>query len=85
MLVLGVDPGSITTGYGLVEKKLDRMRCVHAGTVRSSNKNPFHVRIHKIFLSMLKIMEQYRPQEMVIPDPPGYSDKSLQWGQRFRQ
>ena len=68
MRVLGVDTGSIATGYGLVEKDHDRMRCIHAGTVRSSNKDPFHVRIHKIFTSMLKIMEQYHPHEMAIED-----------------
>jgi Holliday junction resolvasome RuvABC endonuclease subunit len=31
MLVLGVDPGSRVTGYGLVEKKNDTLTCIHSG------------------------------------------------------
>ena len=68
MLVLGVDPGSLVTGYGLIEKKHDRMTCLHSGIIRSSNRSPFHERIHGIFQSMLKIMDLYRPQEMAIED-----------------
>ena len=68
MLVLGVDPGSIITGYGLVEKKNNTMTCIHAGTIRSPGKIPFYKRIHKIFQSMVEIMTHYQPQEMAIED-----------------
>ncbi len=68
MLVLGVDPGSLVTGYGLVEKKNDQMTCIHADTIGSSSDIPFYERIHQIFHSMLEIMNQYDPQEMAIED-----------------
>ena len=41
MLVLGVDPGSIVTGYGLVEKRNNRMVCIHADTMSPSKGLPF--------------------------------------------
>ena len=68
MLVLGVDPGSLVTGYGLVEKKGNQMTCVHLGAITSARHVPFYERIHKIFHSMVEIMEHYRPQEMAIED-----------------
>jgi len=68
MLVLGVDPGSRITGYGLIERKNNQMICIHAGTISSSGKIPFYERIHKIFQSMVEIMELYQPQEMAIED-----------------
>lgn len=68
MIVLGVDPGSIVTGYGLVEKKQNQMSCLHAGIISSSNKIPFFQRIHKIYQSMVDIMEHYHPSEMAIED-----------------
>ncbi len=68
MLVLGVDPGSVVTGYGLIEKKQNQMSCIHAGAISSSNKVPFFQRIHKIYQSMVDIMDRYRPQEMAIED-----------------
>ena len=68
MIVLGVDPGSIVTGYGLIEKKQNQMSCIHAGAISSSNKVPFFHRIHKIYQSMVDIMDRYHPQEMAIED-----------------
>ena len=68
MLVLGVDPGSQVTGYGLVEKKNDNLTCIHSGHITSSSKIPFYERIHKIFQSMVEVMGQYGPQEMAIED-----------------
>ena len=68
MLVLGVDPGSQVTGYGLVEKKNDNLTCIHSGHITSSSKIPFYERIHKIFQSMVEVMDHYGPQEMAIED-----------------
>ena len=68
MLVLGVDPGSRVTGYGLVEKQNNRMTCIDAGTISPSHRLPFHERIHDIFQAMVEIMIRYRPEEMAIED-----------------
>ncbi|MBN2125719.1 MAG: crossover junction endodeoxyribonuclease RuvC [Deltaproteobacteria bacterium] len=68
MLVLGVDPGSIATGYGLVEKNNRRLTCIHAGTISASARHPFHERLHQIFQAMTEIMTRYRPEEMAIED-----------------
>lgn len=66
MLVLGVDPGSITTGYGLIEKEKGRIRFVHAGAISSPATAPFNERIYGIFRSMTEIMNRYEPGEMAI-------------------
>ena len=68
MLVLGVDPGSRVTGYGVLEKKGNEISLIHSGHIRSSGKIPFYERIHKIFQSMVRIMGDYHPQEMAIED-----------------
>jgi crossover junction endodeoxyribonuclease RuvC len=68
MLVLGVDPGSRVTGYGLIEKRMNRMTCVDAGTITPSAHLPFHQRIHAIFQAMSEVMEKHRPEEMAIED-----------------
>ena len=66
MLVLGVDPGSRATGYGLVEKRQEDLICVHAGLVCPSTRAPFPERIHEIFEALVDVMERYRPQEMAL-------------------
>jgi len=68
MLVLGVDPGSRVTGFGLVKKTNHEIIHVHSGLIRPPAKSPFYKRIHEIFESMVKIMERYRPHQMAIED-----------------
>jgi len=68
MLVLGVDPGSNVTGFGLVEKKNNHLACVHSGFIRPSGNAPFHQRIHHIFVEIGKVMRCYGPHEMAIED-----------------
>ena len=68
MIVLGVDPGSRVTGYGLVEKGERQMSCLHAGTFGTSLNRPFFERIYEIFQSMTEIMNRFRPEEMAIED-----------------
>jgi len=68
MLVIGVDPGSLTTGYGLVEKKEGRLIYVGGDTISFPYSLPFSVRIHKIFESLLEVIQTYHPEEMSIED-----------------
>jgi len=68
MLVLGVDPGSRVTGYGLLEKDNNKVTCIDYGHIRSTAKIPFYERVHKIFLAMVEIMNHYHPHDMAIED-----------------
>ncbi|MBW1785623.1 MAG: crossover junction endodeoxyribonuclease RuvC [Deltaproteobacteria bacterium] len=68
MLVLGVDPGSHVTGFGLVKKEKSVLTCIHAGQITSTAKTPFYHRIHKIYKAMVDIMGRYEPREMAIED-----------------
>ncbi len=68
MLVLGVDPGSLVTGYGLVNRKDNRLTYVGGGRISLPRPWPFHQRIHRIFSSLIEIIETYHPGEMSIED-----------------
>jgi len=68
MLVLGVDPGSIVTGYGLVNKEDTKLTYVEGGKISFPHPLPFHQRVHRIFSSLIEIIETYHPEEMSIED-----------------
>ena len=68
MLVLGVDPGSLVTGYGLVKKEGGTLGYVAGGKISFPHPWPFHQRIHRIFSSLVEIIETYHPEEMSIED-----------------
>ena len=68
MLVLGVDPGSIITGYGLVKKEKDSLIYVGGGKISFPYPRPFNERLHNIFTSLIEIIDTYHPEEMSIED-----------------
>jgi crossover junction endodeoxyribonuclease RuvC len=68
MLVLGVDPGSRVTGFGLVEKKNNEVSYIHSGIIKSQTKIEFYRRIHRIFESVVDIIHQYHPGEVAVED-----------------
>jgi crossover junction endodeoxyribonuclease RuvC len=68
MLVLGVDPGSLNTGYGLVKKEHNSLICVGGGRISFPRSQPFSTRIHTIFTSLVEIIQAYHPEEMSIED-----------------
>ncbi|MBW2064910.1 MAG: crossover junction endodeoxyribonuclease RuvC [Deltaproteobacteria bacterium] len=68
MIVLGVDPGSVVTGYGLIEKKGDKMTCIHSSAINLPRDLPFFQRIHDIYQTMVDVMTRFSPREMAIED-----------------
>lgn len=68
MIALGVDPGSIVTGYGLVEKKGGSLRYIGGGDILLPTSWPFYLRVHGIFKSLIDIMQKYKPEEMSVED-----------------
>jgi crossover junction endodeoxyribonuclease RuvC len=68
MLVLGVDPGSLSTGYGLVEKQRQRLIYVGGGKISPPSSLPFTRRIHHIFQALVHIIDEHQPDEMSIED-----------------
>jgi len=60
-IVLGIDPGSIVTGWGLVEADGHRLRHVSHGTIAASASVALAARLSAIYRSLQKIIERYEP------------------------
>jgi crossover junction endodeoxyribonuclease RuvC len=63
--VLGIDPGSQRTGYGVVDVVGNRLHYVASGVVRTQ-QGDFATRLCEIFRCMQTIVAQYQPQEVAI-------------------
>ena len=68
MLVVGVDPGSLATGYGLVKKEDNRLIYVGGGKISFPHSYPFSERVHRIYGSLVEIIQAHHPEEMSIED-----------------
>jgi crossover junction endodeoxyribonuclease RuvC len=66
MRVLGLDPGSRRTGYGLVEREGNRLRCLAHGTVAPGAKLGLPERLHHIAARIGEVMESTRPDAVVV-------------------
>ncbi|HUJ18325.1 MAG TPA: crossover junction endodeoxyribonuclease RuvC [Nitrospirota bacterium] len=68
MRVLGVDPGTLTSGYGIVAEEDHKLFYVASGGISPSAKQPFPKRLKKIYEELEKIIEKYRPHVVVVED-----------------
>ncbi|MBN2644088.1 MAG: crossover junction endodeoxyribonuclease RuvC [Desulfuromonadaceae bacterium] len=66
MRILGVDPGTRVTGYGLVEKQGNRLLHVDNGVIYTSSSDALPQRLKRICDGLSAIIEQYRPDAMAI-------------------
>jgi len=66
MRVLGIDPGTLAVGFGLVEDGPGDPRFVEFGCIRVSSKQAFSLRLKKIYDEISKIIEQFHPDEFAI-------------------
>ncbi|HEY5790462.1 MAG TPA: crossover junction endodeoxyribonuclease RuvC [Gammaproteobacteria bacterium] len=63
--ILGIDPGSRITGYGVVELDGSATRYVASGTVRCGD-GEFVGRLHTIYEGLGEVIATYRPDETAI-------------------
>lgn len=68
MRVLGIDPGTLTSGYGIVAEEDHKLFHVASGGISPSAKQPFPKRLKKIYEELEKIIEKYRPHAVVVED-----------------
>jgi crossover junction endodeoxyribonuclease RuvC len=66
MLILGVDPGSLVTGYGIIEKNGSKSLHVHSGVIKTSSSNTQSKRIWVIHTGLEEIVKKYQPEIMVV-------------------
>jgi len=65
MIILGIDPGTANTGYGVL-KKTKVLKCLDYGVINTTpNSNPGE-RLKKINNELSKIIKKYRPNAMAI-------------------
>ena len=68
MRVLGVDPGSRITGYGLLEEKNRQISFLEAGLIKPPEKMPFPRKIYRIFKGIVEILERCAPDAVAVED-----------------
>jgi crossover junction endodeoxyribonuclease RuvC len=63
--ILGLDPGSLTTGYAVVEVSGTRVSYLVSGAIRT-NGSSFTERLQEIFAGVDRLASEFRPDEVAI-------------------
>jgi len=68
-IVLGIDPGTAITGYGVVSRKDDgTVSLLECGVIRTSAGEPLPNRIREIFLGIGEVIERLQPSSVAVED-----------------
>lgn len=80
--VLGIDPGSRITGYGIVDDLPGRMELVGCGCIRTDS-DAFPERLRRIYDGIFEVAERYAPTEIAIEQVFAHKnmDSALKLGQ----
>lgn len=66
MLIVGIDPGIATTGYGLVRDTVDGIEVVDFGVVITPAREAPETRLLKLFIELNKILLLHQPQSGAV-------------------
>lgn len=66
MIILGIDPGTATTGYGVVKKQSRDIQCVAYGSIETSKTKSASSRLVAIEKELQKILVKYKPNAVAV-------------------
>ncbi len=69
MVILGIDPGTVAMGYGIIEATEDRTALLGYGALVSRARSPIGERLCYLYDSLLEIIASYRPDAVAVEQP----------------
>jgi crossover junction endodeoxyribonuclease RuvC len=69
MRILGIDPGTITTGYGVIDNANDVVTVVDYGAINAPARSTIGERLSFIYNHLLEIIARHRPDVVAVEQP----------------
>ena len=68
MIIMGIDPGLATMGYGVIEANRGDSRLIQYGTINTAAGEPMPQRLRAIYMGVQQLMDIYRPDEVAFEE-----------------
>lgn len=68
-IIMGIDPGTVVMGYGVIAVQGNKIRLVTAGILKMSSDDHHLDRLKEIFDTVTSLIEQYLPDDLSIEEP----------------
>lgn len=78
MRILGIDPGSVTTGFGVIDYERGRLALVDQGSITTRRGAELPERLQHIHDGLLAVIQRHNPHAIAVETPfAGQNVKSL--------
>ena len=68
MVILGIDPGLATLGYGVIETRSDKHRLIQFGVLTTTPQQTLPERLSGLYTGLRQLMETYQPDEIAFEE-----------------
>lgn len=68
MRLLGIDPGSRATGYGVIDEHNGRLRFICCGVIKTKSSDSLPVRLREIYQGLDQVISSHQPDEAAVED-----------------
>ncbi len=69
MRILGIDPGTVSMGYGVIDTSDDEIAMVDYGALVGEANSPIGERLSLLYKGLIEIIERYQPDVAAIEQP----------------
>jgi len=66
MIILGIDPGTATTGYGVIEQTSDDVKLIKYGCIKTTPDTEKKERFKIIYDNLLLLIDEYKPDILAV-------------------
>lgn len=66
MRILGVDPGTICTGFGIIDYNRNLLKYIHQGVIKPPANKTLPFKLEAIYCELDKLIKKYSPDEFSI-------------------
>ncbi|MCK4891576.1 MAG: crossover junction endodeoxyribonuclease RuvC [Candidatus Pacebacteria bacterium] len=68
MIILGIDPGTAITGFGVIESQNNKLKVIDAGCIKTDKNLDMSERLDLIAKKLKNIIKKYKPQIMAVEE-----------------
>lgn len=68
MIIIGVDPGTAITGYGVIESKGNKIKAIKYGCIATDKQSSTAERLGILYKELTKIIKKYKPKKIAVED-----------------
>jgi crossover junction endodeoxyribonuclease RuvC len=69
MRIIGIDPGTLTLGYGIIDEVSGEIKCVTCGALTAPSSMQLSDRLYKIYKELHAVIKEYHPDEAAVEEP----------------